>query len=105
MVVAVLSVPRQEHVLAPEPGYMMPQDRHDKQDCEQQAIKRWGHSTEGSQLRLDEPSGIQEQRSQFDGSSASCTRLTASTIRRSDLRVWNDKVYHNKLVGYQRDGL
>jgi hypothetical protein len=38
---AVLSAPGQPHVLALEPEFIMPQDGHDKQDCEQQAIKRW----------------------------------------------------------------
>ena len=38
---AVLSVPGQPHVLALEPEFIVPQDGHDKQDCEQQAIKRW----------------------------------------------------------------
>jgi hypothetical protein len=38
---AVLSVPGHEHVIALEPEFITPQDGHDKQDCEQQAIKRW----------------------------------------------------------------
>jgi len=38
---AVLSAPGQTHVLALEPEFVTPQDGHDKQDCEQQAIKRW----------------------------------------------------------------
>jgi hypothetical protein len=38
---AVLSAPGQPHVLALEPEFIVPQDGHDKQDCEQQAIKRW----------------------------------------------------------------
>jgi hypothetical protein len=41
VVAAVLSVPGKEHVLALEPEFIVPQDGHDKQDCEQQAIKRW----------------------------------------------------------------
>lgn len=41
LVAAVLSVPGQAHVLALEPEFVVPQDGHDKQDCEQQAIKRW----------------------------------------------------------------
>jgi hypothetical protein len=41
VVAAVLSVPGQPHVLALEPEFIVPQDGHDKQDCEQQAIKRW----------------------------------------------------------------
>jgi hypothetical protein len=40
-VAAVLSAPGQSHVLALEPEFVVPQDGHDKQDCEQQAIKRW----------------------------------------------------------------
>jgi hypothetical protein len=38
---AVLSVPGQPHVLALDPEFIVPQDGYDKQDCEQQAIKRW----------------------------------------------------------------
>jgi hypothetical protein len=38
---AVLSVPGHEQVIALEPEFITPQDGHDKQDCEQQAIKRW----------------------------------------------------------------
>jgi hypothetical protein len=38
---AVVSAPGQPHVLALEPEFITPQDGHDKQDCEQQAIKRW----------------------------------------------------------------
>ena len=38
---AVLSVPGLPHVLALEPEFVVPQDGYDKQDCEQQAIKRW----------------------------------------------------------------
>lgn len=38
---AVVSVPGQEHVIALAPEFITPQDGHDKQDCEQQAIKRW----------------------------------------------------------------
>ncbi len=41
LVAAVLSAPEQPHVLALEPEFVVPQDGHDKQDCEQQAIKRW----------------------------------------------------------------
>jgi len=41
VVAAVLSAPGQPHVLALEPEFIVPQDGHDKQDCEQQAIKRW----------------------------------------------------------------
>ena len=38
---AVVSAPGQPHVLVLEPEFVTPQDGHDKQDCEQQAIKRW----------------------------------------------------------------
>ena len=38
---AVLSAPEQEHVICLEPEFITPQDGHDKQDCEQEAIKRW----------------------------------------------------------------
>jgi hypothetical protein len=38
---AVLVAPGKEHVLTLEPEFITPQDGHDKQDCEQQAIKRW----------------------------------------------------------------
>ena len=38
---AVLVAPGQEHVIALDPEFIVPQDGHDKQDCEQQAIKRW----------------------------------------------------------------
>jgi hypothetical protein len=38
---AVVSAPDHEHVIALEPEFITPQDGHDKQDCEQQAIKRW----------------------------------------------------------------
>lgn len=41
VVAAVLGAPGQPHVLALEPEFIVPQDGHDKQDCEQQAIKRW----------------------------------------------------------------
>jgi hypothetical protein len=41
LVAAVLSAPGQPHVLALEPEFVVPQDGHEKQDCEQQAIKRW----------------------------------------------------------------
>ncbi len=30
-----------EHVIALEPEFILPQDGHDKQDCEMQAAKRW----------------------------------------------------------------
>lgn len=38
---AILVAPGQEHVIALEPEFISPQDGHDKQDCEQEAIKRW----------------------------------------------------------------
>jgi hypothetical protein len=38
---AVLVAPGKEQVIALEPEFISPQDGHDKQDCEQQAIKRW----------------------------------------------------------------
>ncbi|RPJ39250.1 MAG: hypothetical protein EHM35_02790, partial [Planctomycetaceae bacterium] len=38
---AVVSAPGQPHALALEPEFITPQDGHDKQDCKQQAIKRW----------------------------------------------------------------
>ena len=41
----VLSAPGQPHVIPLAPEFMSPQDGDEKQDCEQQAIKRWviGH--------------------------------------------------------------
>ena len=42
MVLAVVLVaPGHKQVIALEPEFIIPQDGHDKQDCEQQAIKRW----------------------------------------------------------------
>lgn len=38
---AVLTRPEGEHVIALEPEFILPQDGHEKQDCEQEAIKRW----------------------------------------------------------------
>jgi hypothetical protein len=38
---AVLVAPGNKQVIALEPEYIRPQDGHDKQDCEQAAIKRW----------------------------------------------------------------
>lgn len=38
---AVLVAPGSKHVIALDPEFITPQDGHDKQDCEQQAIKRW----------------------------------------------------------------
>ena len=37
----VLVAPGNRHVIALEPEFMLPQDGTDKQDCEQQAAKRW----------------------------------------------------------------
>jgi hypothetical protein len=41
----VIAQPGNEHVLPLEPEFIVPQDGHEKQDCENQAIKRWieGH--------------------------------------------------------------
>jgi hypothetical protein len=41
VMLAVLSAPEQKHVFSLDPEFMTPQDGHEKQDCEQQAIKRW----------------------------------------------------------------
>lgn len=41
VLLAVLSAPEQEEVICLEPEFLTPQDGHEKQDCEQQAIKRW----------------------------------------------------------------
>jgi hypothetical protein len=41
VLLAVLSAPEQEQVICLEPEFLTPQDGHEKQDCEQQAIKRW----------------------------------------------------------------
>lgn len=41
VLLAMLSAPGQSQVLTLEPEFMTPQDGHDKQDCEQAAIKRW----------------------------------------------------------------
>ena len=41
VLLAVLCAPGQEHVVCLEPEFMLAQDGHEKQDCEQQAIKRW----------------------------------------------------------------
>jgi hypothetical protein len=38
---AVLCAPGEEHVICLDPEFITPQDGHEKQDCEQQAIKRW----------------------------------------------------------------
>jgi hypothetical protein len=41
VLLAVVGAPEQEAVLCLEPEFITPQDGHEKQDCEQQAIKRW----------------------------------------------------------------
>jgi hypothetical protein len=41
VMLAVLSAPGQKRVICLDPEFITPQDGHDKQDCEQQAIKRW----------------------------------------------------------------
>ena len=41
VLMAVLSAPGQKHVVCLEPEFITQQDGHDKQDCEQAAIKRW----------------------------------------------------------------
>ncbi len=38
---AVLVAPGKKHVITLDPEFIKPQDGQDKQDCEQQAIKRW----------------------------------------------------------------
>jgi len=41
VLLAVLCAAEQAHVVCLEPEFNTPQDGHEKQDCEQQAIKRW----------------------------------------------------------------
>ena len=41
VLMAVLCAPEQAQVICLEPEFITPQDGHDKQDCEQAAIKRW----------------------------------------------------------------
>jgi hypothetical protein len=41
VLLAMLGAPGQEQVIALEPEFITPQDGHEKQDCEQAAIKRW----------------------------------------------------------------
>lgn len=41
VMLAVLCAPSEKHVLCLDPEFITPQDGHEKQDCEQQAIKRW----------------------------------------------------------------
>jgi hypothetical protein len=38
---AVLNAPEQKQVICLDPEFITPQDGHEKQDCEQQAVKRW----------------------------------------------------------------
>jgi hypothetical protein len=41
VLLAMLTAPGQGEVITLQPEFMTPQDGHDKQDCEQAAIKRW----------------------------------------------------------------
>jgi hypothetical protein len=41
MMLAVVCAPEQQHVICLEPEFITPQDGHEKQDCEQEASKRW----------------------------------------------------------------
>ncbi len=41
VLLAVLYAAEQPHVVCLEPEFITPQDGHEKQDCEQQAMKRW----------------------------------------------------------------
>ena len=41
VLLAVVCAPEQAHVICLEPEFIRPQDGHEKQDCEQAAIKRW----------------------------------------------------------------
>jgi hypothetical protein len=41
VMMAVVCGPQQEHVICLDPEFITPQDGHEKQDCEQQASKRW----------------------------------------------------------------
>jgi len=41
VMMAVVCAPEKEHVIPLDPEFITPQDGHEKQDCEQQAIKRW----------------------------------------------------------------
>ncbi len=41
VLLAVVGAPEQAAVICLAPEFITPQDGHDKQDCEQQAIKRW----------------------------------------------------------------
>ena len=41
VMMAVVCAPEQEQVICLDPEFIRPQDGHEKQDCEQQATKRW----------------------------------------------------------------
>jgi hypothetical protein len=41
VMMAVVCAPGHEHVICLDPEFITPQDGHEKQDCEQQATKRW----------------------------------------------------------------
>ena len=41
VLIPVIAQPGNEHVIVLEPEFIVPQDGHEKQDCENQAIKRW----------------------------------------------------------------
>jgi len=41
VMMAVVCAPEQARVVCLDPEFITPQDGHEKQDCEQQAIKRW----------------------------------------------------------------
>jgi len=41
VMLAVLNAPEKKQVFCLDPEFITPQDGHEKQDCEQQAIKRW----------------------------------------------------------------
>jgi hypothetical protein len=41
LITPVVVAPGNSHVVALEPEFILPQDGHDKQDCEMQAAKRW----------------------------------------------------------------
>jgi hypothetical protein len=41
VMLAVVGAPEQEKVICLDPEFITPQDGHEKQDCEQQAVKRW----------------------------------------------------------------
>jgi len=47
VMMAVVCAPGQDHVICLDPEFMVPQDGQEKQDCEQQAIKRWVERNEG----------------------------------------------------------